>query len=36
MEIPADIGKLIGAALVLASIGIGADELERLKRGGVI
>jgi hypothetical protein len=36
MEIPAHIRKLIAVALVLGSIGIGADELERLERDGVI
>lgn len=36
VEISAYIRGLIGTVLVLASIGIGAGELERLKRDGVI
>ena len=36
VEISAYIRGLIVAALVLASIGIGAEEFERLKRAGVI
>jgi hypothetical protein len=36
METPANIRRLKAAALVLASIGIGAGELESLKRDGVI
>ena len=36
VEISAYIRGLIGAVLVLGAIGIGAGELERLKRAGVI
>jgi hypothetical protein len=36
VETSAYIRGLIVAALVLGAIGIGAGELERLKRGGVV